>query len=619
MKDFRKKAILLTGLFLFLFLFTGCGAALHTVLQLSPSFSGVRTMTMEINSDDFEKIEGGSVAVDRMIRENCPAEIAAAEPVLNNEGNSEYAFTLAFTDQADYCKKIEKILGREPVVQFSNPETVLASGFRVSEDFTSDDLMGWLREAIGREGLATGSTLNSLWSMEKTTLRYNGQEYPTGHKISVDQIEAYTVSKISLSTVIDETISREIRIDFPAATVRTLGNALTDYFAARIPSGAQASWENQGEALSLLVRLKASSAQDLEALSRQLFSNEQQTVTYGRDQEASTPLRDQRTFLETLELSGFSSGKNGVNLDYRFENKTGGELIGGFRYLDGEWKETGKTDGNVFTFSGTTSLLNIKLLTARQYYITGGEIYTERIDKDRFERRVTLSYDAGTQSGGAAYAKTYYEAAAGTDSDGLRAAVEQSGGQEKSVLTLTGSDSEVSAHLGEIFGTGTFFTYRRSTGALDFRSRSTYTDRIDLRDILEGDSQNAPLRYVLDLGRGESLEELHCLVKDEKGNTQSQQDFFPDPETGTASFTLPDGRVEISAAGGAFNWMGFLIIGGIVLCILLILLVMIIIIVKSDRPGGGPDDKGLLRIAEDEKKRLALKEAEENALAKLYR
>jgi len=617
MKHFRNKTILLTGLVLSLFLLTSCGAALHTVLQVDPSFSGVRTMTMEIKPDDFEKIEGGPVAVDRMIRENCPAEIVSAEPVLNDEGNSEYAFTIVFTDQADYCKKIGKILGREPVVQFSRPETILASGFRVSEDFTSDDLMGWLREAIGREGLASGSALNSLWSMDKTTLHYNGQEYATGHKISVDQIEAHTVSKISLSTVVDETISREIRIDFPAATVQTLGNALTDYFAARIPFGAQASWENQGEALSLLVSLKASSAQELETLSRQLFSHTQQTVAYDRDQETSTPLRDQRMFLESLDLSGFSSGKDGVSLEYRVENRVGGELLGGFRYLDGEWKETGKTDGNVFTFSGTTSLLNIKVLTARQYYITGGEIYTERIDNDRFERRVTLTYDAGSQSGGADYAKTYYEAAAGGNSDGFRATAEQSGGQEKSVLTLTGSDSEVSARLGDIFGTSTFFTYTRSTGALNFRSRSTYTDRIDLTETLTGDSQNTALRYVLDLGRGETIEELHCLTKDEKGTIQSQQDFFPDPETGTVSFDLPEGRIELNAVGGALNWTGLLIIGGLVFCILLILLVMIVIIVKSDRPGGGPDDKGLRRIAEEEKKRLALKEAEENALARL--
>lgn len=613
-----KRIFCLLGLlFLLTFLF-GCGASLHTTLDIGTSFDGSRTMVMEISPDNLAKIEGGAVAVERMIKENCPVGITAASPVINENGNSEYAFTITFTDQKDYIGKVERILKREPVVHFSHPDNVLTTGFRVSEDFTSEDLIAWLKDAIVRDGLVSDGVLNSLWSMDKTTLIYAGQTYETGHKINVDKIVSHPVTKIKVDTVVEEAITRTVRFEFPPSTVAALGDTLVSHFAPRIPQNATANWEEIPGGTALTVTLTGQIPEEIQTMSAGLFSTSNQKVTYDRDMDASTPLCDQHVFMENMDLSGFSSGGGGgVLVEYRYENRQTNELVGGYQYVDGTWKEVGDKTGNAFVYSGVTELLNLRILTARQHYIRAAEIQTRRIGDTSFERTITFTYDAESQSGAANYTEEFFSNVLGESAFEKKITLNTDDGQEKISITLTGTDSQISEMMGKVFGTGTFFTYSQSKGALNFKYSSNFSDHVDFSSMLVGDNKNAAIVYMLDMGQFERVSEFHCFVKDETGKTTAQQDFFPDNETGIVRFELPGGRVELSAKGESPNYVGIALIGGILLCILLILIFFIVLIVRTDPPEPGPGDGEMKQIEDAERKRLALKESEKKALAKL--
>ena len=606
-----KRNFCLLGLFVLLTFLFGCGAALHTTLDIDDAFGGSRIMVMEISPDDLSKIEGGAVAVERVMKESCPAAILAASPAKNEKGNSEYTFTIAFTDQKDYIGKVESILKREPVVQFSRPDSILATGFRVSEDFTSEDLMAWLKDAIAKDGLASGATLNSLWSMDKTTLIYGGQTYETGHKINVDKITAHPVTKITVDTVVEDEIARTVRFEFPASTVNALGDALAAHFAPRVLH-ATAEWADISGGKALTVTFTGKTIEELQAMSTALFSAVNQKMTYGRDESGTTPLCDRRMFVESMDLSGFSSGgTGGVRVEYRYENRKTDELVGGYQYVDGAWKEVGNKTGNVFVYSGVTELLNLQIVTGRQYYMQSGEIHTRRVDDTNFERIITFVYDAESQGGAAKYASEFFGETLGvnteTTDDGKRAQFS---------VTLTGTDSQLSEMMTKVFGTGTFLTYSRSKGALNFKHSASFSDHIDLSAMLVGDNKNAKIIYTLDMGKFEKIIAFHCLEKDEQGKTAAQRDFFPD-EDGIVRFELPGARVEMDAKGEAPNYVGIALIGGILLCILLILIFVIVLIVRSDHSGKGPDDGEMKHLEETERKRLEQKEAEEKALAVL--
>ncbi len=614
-----KKVFFAAVLCVLLCLLAGCGAKLHTVLTVDSHFAGTRDMVMELTPDNLSQIEGGQAAIDRVIRAHCPVQITAAPSVMNENGNTEYTFTITFGNLADYTAKVEALLKRAPSVQFSTPDNVLASGFRVSEDFTSDDLMAWLKEAVAEEELASGTTLQSLWSMDTTALRYDGQSYATGHKIHVDQINAQPVSNVTVDTVKEEAgFTRTLRMTFPAATVQTLGDELVSHFTSRVPDAAAASWEDVSGGRTFTVKMTGATAQELETLSRALFSSVNQSLLDDRDEGASTPLLDQRLFVETMDLSEFSSGRSGgVQVEYRFEDRTASGLTGGYTYADGDWREVGTTQGQSFVYTGAAEVLSLQVISAQPYYIERGAVTLRRNDDGSFERTLTFEYDTASQTGGAAYAAAFFDALSEDENAPVKTNVEQTGGKERCVVTMRGSDSALSALMSKAFGTDSFLTYARSKGALNFKVSSSLTDSLNLTDALYGDNKNVPITYTLDMG-GETLREFHCLLRDADGNTTGQEDYFPDPETGLVTFVLSGSSVEILATGEALNLLGILLVGGIVLCILLILILLIILIVKNDKTGRGPAAGGDLALVErEEVGRLARERAEEEALTRL--
>ena len=133
MKKYRNRKIsagkkLLLGLFLgCLFLLAGCTAKVDTELQISPDFAGQRVMTCYFKKSDIGKLSSG---VENMVGKYCPPELTYTAG--SNQTYIIYTFTLSFSSQEEYTKKVESLLNygltegeqrRAPSILYTQPDT----------------------------------------------------------------------------------------------------------------------------------------------------------------------------------------------------------------------------------------------------------------------------------------------------------------------------------------------------------------------------------------------------------------------------------------------------------------------------------------------------------------
>ena len=135
-------------------LLTGCG--MNTDLNIDGEFKGERIITCDELSDQnglFTKFKV-SEAADVLSRK-CPPQMSFECKYTNDtKTKAVFVFHLKFDSIDDYRAKVRELIGRNPGVQFTykDPKADLfASGFSVTEDFESKDLLAWVKPALKDE------------------------------------------------------------------------------------------------------------------------------------------------------------------------------------------------------------------------------------------------------------------------------------------------------------------------------------------------------------------------------------------------------------------------------------------------------------------------------------
>lgn len=168
-------AVLLTIAALIL---SACGAKIETQLGLESAEKGTRTMLVSFNlKDNKDKIKGGSEALDASVRKHLPSGLEY-EGIRSEGDKAQATFKLSFSSVDEYRSKVAALLkasgsDTEPQISIINSEQGLVQGIQVKENFSSNDLLGWVPEALVVDGVIESSNKNSVFnsSGNETTVK----------------------------------------------------------------------------------------------------------------------------------------------------------------------------------------------------------------------------------------------------------------------------------------------------------------------------------------------------------------------------------------------------------------------------------------------------------------
>lgn len=178
---------------------SACGAKVETNLGLENSEKGSRTITVSFSlKDNKDYLKGDVNALDASIKKHKPQELDY-EGIRTEGDNAQATFKVNFNSVDEYRTKVSAILrassfDKEPQILISNSKDGLVQGVEVSENFTSQDLIKWLPEALVTDGLVEAKRKdNVLQSSGKTALplkvaKLKQQSPPTRFKLKTSKI-----------------------------------------------------------------------------------------------------------------------------------------------------------------------------------------------------------------------------------------------------------------------------------------------------------------------------------------------------------------------------------------------------------------------------------------------
>ena len=181
-----------------LLLLAGCG--MNTEMKLDGEFRGERTITcdeLEDQNNLFTKFKV-SEAADVLSRKCPPQMTFECKYTDSKKTKAVFIFHLKFDSLDDYRSKVKSLIGRDPSVQFTykDPnENLFKSGFSLTEDFESKDLLGWVKPAL-KEEMNVSKDVSSLNDSVKITM--NGTTFDNDNFASA-KIKINTISSSCLS------------------------------------------------------------------------------------------------------------------------------------------------------------------------------------------------------------------------------------------------------------------------------------------------------------------------------------------------------------------------------------------------------------------------------------
>ena len=247
----KSKLKYLICLFAFLFL-TACGGVVNTDMSFDDSFSGSRVMTYTISNSDYTSyVQKDLTTVESTLRELCPQDIEITSFNQDDE-NIVIVFTISFISEEDYKTKVNNILSAEgidivPNVIFLKSDAVFAKGLAYQENFSSDDLLKWMRDGIMGNGFVTSSYESYIFSSSYISLIINGEEYEKDASMSIIDVNTakyLAIDSVEFDTVLnkDGTIDRTIDVNIPDSTFVKAKDEIEQFMASRVGDIGSGTW-----------------------------------------------------------------------------------------------------------------------------------------------------------------------------------------------------------------------------------------------------------------------------------------------------------------------------------------------------------------------------------------
>lgn len=299
--------VMLTGLL------TGCsaGSTVDTVLTINKDLSGSRVMTLVVDQSVYDEYFTGTVEqLNALIKEKCPKQLKWSYD--DSTGVMIYTFILDFASVSDYKNKVNAIIGEGSDTQLviTKAESVWASGIYVKEDFTTGDLLYWLKTASVDAGYVSSSNSSKVFELGNHKLVFAGEEYSTNSTIYVDRLKYLSINSIDLLTDASQldAYSKTIVMSIPEASMKANGDEIKKFLAAKVPTGATAEWSQSGTNSIYKVSKMGMTAEGMQVFLNEFFDTELCTVVQTDIVDNQSPFSFNIELVETVDFSNYLVG-----------------------------------------------------------------------------------------------------------------------------------------------------------------------------------------------------------------------------------------------------------------------------------------------------------------------
>ena len=281
-------------------LLTGCG--MNTEMKLDGQFKGERVITCDELEDQNNLLAKFKVseAAD-VLSKKCPPEMTFECKYTNDKKTKAlFIFHLSFDSIDDYKNKVKSLINRDPSVQFTykDPKADLfASGFSISEDFESKDLLAWVK--------------------------------PAPAKVKLNTISKYMIDSIDISTVHDvdkegAVYDREITVKIPKKTVEALGKSnIQEFLESSAGENVTGKWKSDDNGASRYRISYKGSADVVNQITSRIFGSGS-SFAYVSDGSLNTAFSETGVLTEKVTFEKFPCSSDGTcNATFTYVNMDG--------------------------------------------------------------------------------------------------------------------------------------------------------------------------------------------------------------------------------------------------------------------------------------------------------
>lgn len=602
---------------LMMLVLAGCnaGSTVDTTLVLEKDLSGVRQMTIVIDNSVFNQYFNGTIEdINTLMDTSCPQELTWSYSEAG--GTKQYVFELAFSSLDDYKEKVAAILGYEPEITISTPDSVWANGISVTENFKDTDLLQWMRDMLVDNGFVDSSNASNIFSSGTLNVSYNDSTYRSNYStsINVNEVEYVALDDIHILTDINSwnNYSRRVVFRIPSRSMELKGDAIKEYLNGLVPANAKSEWgEDEGETV-FTVSVSNVTAEQLAAFDLTVFDSENASVVRTDVSENFSPFTFGEYLVENLDLRNFATGEYWAQIHYTYQIRA---AISYTASQSSDGLRPGYEGTDSALFSGYKILVDsyandydeseeFRVLTQRSYSVKEMDVETDQGWGSKWERTIKFVFETVPSEDDINAIVTRMEALAGiggTDSDvesskdaeeaesrdvkveeksGSKAAeVKISQSTKEDVFTLTveqkGSLEEIKISSGQIFGYEGELAYAKDREFWKVKRQEAFTESISFGNLLENVSSDFKINYAADMGMLSNMQYCSSDTAEMDGSK--------------LRLTFNSTRVNVTYVGTEINplailfWV-FIAVGVICLCVFILKLVMFISKSKPAEP-----------------------------------
>ena len=478
---------------------TGCDSPkvrVESVLNLTTEFKGSRTVTVvyPLNAD----ID----AIKDELLNDCPSDVEGAAFTYLGATENGYSFELklSFENLAQYEAQVSAILGRDANAVLARRDTVMFTGTHMAEDFDVSDLIGW----VIRDTETCESTKDYSFEYPYNKVNIGADSYDAGSTVNVSEGKGVTVNSVEIKTynekasLLGRTFDRSFVFSIPADTYTEYKTKINEFFDPLNEVGALITDTREGNSVLFTVTFEGLSLSELETTTATVLDSDGVSVFYGDKGDTSTPLFEGRVLEETLDTLSFN-GKEGAApaLKYTYTVPTNAVQGEGAYYKDGGWETIGSWDDGAYRMEDASGTTHLRIYDGRQYSIDGVNIDLLSLGDGKFRRTTAFLYPVADGFEGPVYAEKFFYAR------NAEATAENDGEHIVCSVVTEGTEDEINAALEKIFGKGNYISFERKSGALS--DKTSYTDSIDLRELLSVENASVAVRYTARAENGENI------------------------------------------------------------------------------------------------------------------
>lgn len=505
-----KKYLLLFCMFGILIL-TGCGIEVSTDLSLNQKFCGSRTMTCFVSqSDIIQYFQGDLSKIDNLLENNCPDCLDYKKKEVKN--GYEFTFRLSFQSLDEYKTAVGSLLHFSPKISFYGSDSIFSKGLKISENFTSIDLLHWFEVLLRDEYGIKEDKLESLWEMTSTKVHFSDTVYEsTEEKIHINSVEYAAFDGIDIYTeeLDDRTYKRLIRFQIPSSTLKQHETELGNFFASRLPENATAFWIPTKTGKNYEVTIYSDSFRTLsEQTAKALNCNDYQATVSAKFADYRF-LQFDLERMERLDFSYFLCTEDGevpVTYYYKPNSITKIDIKEIKKRINNDFDGQPSKDGYYCLFDSTCTTLNIGFLGKMTLPVSSYKINTVLKEKGEIERTFLFYFKNSLRENEIKQLKAFFEKN-NTSRLQMSGSFESARGSFTIVQTGTKDSLNHSSRL--LFGNeNNNIDYKRAHSIFALYQDTSLVEKIDLSLFLGEENKQIPGSYEFVLDSSETLKKF---------------------------------------------------------------------------------------------------------------